>query len=94
MQTHHYPDYVRHKANHDALTSRVVEFQKEFEVGRVGLTIGLLQFFERLAATPYRGDRSQDRHLPEVTSSLTRRSHAHRHHTKEYSAKVSASLRK
>lgn len=46
MQTHHYPDYVHHKVLHDALTAKVIEFQKEFELGRVGVTIGLLQFLK------------------------------------------------
>jgi hemerythrin len=46
MQTHHYPDYAAHKAAHDALTSRVIEFQKEFAAGRVGMTIELLQFLK------------------------------------------------
>lgn len=44
MVTHHYPDYAAHKAAHDALTTRVIEFQQEFEAGRVGMTIELLQF--------------------------------------------------
>lgn len=44
MQTHRYPDYPAHKAAHDALTARVVEFQKEFTAGRVGITVELLQF--------------------------------------------------
>lgn len=46
MQTHHYPEYPQHKAAHDALTARVIEFQKEFEAGRVGMTIELLQFLK------------------------------------------------
>jgi hemerythrin len=46
MQVHHYPDYAQHKAFHDALTSRVVGFQKEFEANRTALTVGLLQFLK------------------------------------------------
>lgn len=44
MLAHHYPDYAAHKSAHDALTARVIEFQREFEAGRVGITIELLQF--------------------------------------------------
>jgi hemerythrin len=44
METHHYPDYVAHKAAHDALTSRVIQFQQDFAAGRVGITVELLQF--------------------------------------------------
>jgi hemerythrin len=46
MQTHHYPDYANHKANHDALTARVVDFQKDFEANGIALTVGLLQFLK------------------------------------------------
>jgi len=44
MQMHHYPDYVRHKANHDELTGQVIKFH--FNAGRIGLTVGLLQFLK------------------------------------------------
>jgi len=44
MLAHHYPDYPAHKSAHDALTERVIQFQKEFEAGRVGITVELLQF--------------------------------------------------
>lgn len=46
MQMHHYPEYVRHKAFHDDLTARVVEFQKNFEAGRAALSVDLLQFLK------------------------------------------------
>jgi hemerythrin len=46
MQTHRYPELPEHKAAHDALTARVLEFQKEFEAGRVGMTVELLQFLK------------------------------------------------
>ena len=44
MQKHHYPDYAAHKAAHDALTARVVQFEKEFEAGRSTMTVDVLQF--------------------------------------------------
>jgi hemerythrin len=46
MQMHHYPDYPKHKADHDTLTARVVGFQKEFEANRTALSIGLFQFLK------------------------------------------------
>jgi len=46
MLAHHYPEYAQHKANHDALTTKVVEFQKEFATGRVAITVSLLQFLK------------------------------------------------
>jgi hemerythrin len=46
MQAHHYPDYPEHKAAHDALTAQVIEFQREFDTGRIGMTVDLLQFLK------------------------------------------------
>ena len=46
MQAHLYPDYLKHKADHDALTAQVVSLQKEFETGHGSLTVGLLQFLK------------------------------------------------
>jgi len=46
MQAGKYPDYARHKADHDALSARVLGFQKEFEANRTALTIGLLHFLK------------------------------------------------
>jgi len=44
MQQHGYPDYAKHKAEHEALTKKVKDFQAEFEAGRVTMTIQLLHF--------------------------------------------------
>ncbi len=46
MQMDHYPDYVQHKAKHDELTAQVIQFQNDFSTGRIGVTIGLLQFLK------------------------------------------------
>jgi len=46
MRTHHYPEYEKHKADHDTLTAKVVEFQHDFETGRAAITVGLLQFLK------------------------------------------------
>lgn len=46
MKSHHYPEFVKHKALHDDLTKRVVEFQKGFAAGRTALTIDLFQFLK------------------------------------------------
>jgi hemerythrin len=47
-----YPDYPKHKAFHDALTARVVGFQKEFEENRIALTVDVLQFLKDWLAHP------------------------------------------
>jgi len=44
MQTHHYPGYPPHKAEHDALTQKVVKLQQDFLSGRVALTGAIMQF--------------------------------------------------
>lgn len=46
MRANDYPEYAEHKAAHDALTAQVVEFQRDFESGRVGMTVQLLQFLK------------------------------------------------
>ena len=44
MQKHKYSDYAAHKAAHDGLTARVVQFEKEFAAGRSAMTVDVLQF--------------------------------------------------
>jgi len=46
MESHHYPDYVRHKTEHDQLTSRVVDFRDKFNRNEVGLTIEVMAFLK------------------------------------------------
>jgi hemerythrin-like metal-binding protein len=44
MQSHRYPFYQQHKAEHQALTEKVVQFQQSFEAGRATVTMELLNF--------------------------------------------------
>src|SRR4051812_34793132 len=46
MRTHDYPDLPAHKLQHQALTSRVLKFQDDFDGGRTAITIQLLQFLK------------------------------------------------
>jgi hemerythrin-like metal-binding protein len=46
MEQCSYPDYLKHKAEHDALAKRVKEFQTDYEGGRVSLTPTLLHFLK------------------------------------------------
>ena len=39
-----YPEYQQHKAEHDALTAKVVQFAKDVEADRAIVTIDVLQF--------------------------------------------------
>jgi hemerythrin len=44
MRLHDYPDLDAHRAEHEALTRRVLEFQADFQAGRVAMTVQVLQF--------------------------------------------------
>ena len=46
MRKHGYPDYPKHKVDHDTLTARVVGFKKDFEANRTAMTVGVLQFLK------------------------------------------------
>jgi len=37
MQQNGYPDIAVHKKEHEALAEKVVEFQRDFDAGRVGI---------------------------------------------------------
>ena len=44
MQNHRYPNFQQHKAEHRALTEKVVQFQRAFETDQTPLTVDLLKF--------------------------------------------------
>ena len=46
MEEAGYPEFAAHKAEHEDLTCRVREFQKDFEEGRIATGITLLQFLK------------------------------------------------
>jgi hemerythrin len=46
MQSHRYPDYMRHKSEHDHLTEAVLDFQGKFLRNEVGLTIEVMDFLK------------------------------------------------
>jgi hemerythrin len=46
METHKYPDFAKHKAEHDALVKQVVAFQAEFSAGRSTMAVPVLQFLK------------------------------------------------
>ncbi|MGE5571145.1 MAG: bacteriohemerythrin [Rhodospirillales bacterium] len=46
MQTHRYPAFATHRAEHEALTERVLEFRRQFAEGKIALTVDMLQFLK------------------------------------------------
>jgi len=44
MKTHGYTGYLQHKVEHDSLTKKVVDFQKEFNEGKTSIPVELMQF--------------------------------------------------
>ena len=44
MQQSKYPDIVAHKHEHVLLTEKVVAFQNDFEAGRIGIGVEVMQF--------------------------------------------------
>ena len=47
MQIHKYPDFAKHKVEHEKLTAKVVEFQQAFVDGTAALTIDVLDFLSK-----------------------------------------------
>jgi hemerythrin len=46
MQAHGYPGFAGHKALHDALAAKVVQFQVDFKAGHATMSIALLNFMK------------------------------------------------
>ena len=44
MFKYDYPDYVKHKKEHDSLTSRVTEFHERLEEGKSTFSLELMDF--------------------------------------------------
>jgi len=46
MESHRYPDYDRHKSEHERLTKTVLDIQGKFQSNEVGLTIEVMDFLK------------------------------------------------
>jgi hemerythrin len=44
MRLHGYPDLAKHQDEHKLLSRQVLAFQKDFEAGKVAMSVQLLQF--------------------------------------------------
>ncbi len=47
MKTHRYPDYDRHKAEHDKLVAQVQQLQSDFRKGKATVSQDVLTFLQR-----------------------------------------------
>ncbi|MBT8341688.1 MAG: bacteriohemerythrin [Desulfatitalea sp.] len=50
-----YPDLVKHKNEHDAFVEKVSKFQKDFDAGRLALSINMLNFLKDWLINHIRG---------------------------------------
>ncbi len=46
MKEHAYTEYLKHKAEHDALTKQAIDLQKQFHEGKAVLTVELMKFLK------------------------------------------------
>ena len=46
MKEHAYPEYLKHKIEHDALTKQALDLQKQLQEGKPVLTVELMKFLK------------------------------------------------
>jgi hemerythrin len=46
MLKHQYPGYLKHKADHDALTKQVLDFQGKYTEGKTLVTVEIMNFLK------------------------------------------------
>ncbi|MFA4876866.1 MAG: bacteriohemerythrin [Methanoregula sp.] len=51
MQKFNYPGYHSHKLKHDAFVKKVADFQKEYQAGRLGISLDLMNFLKEWVTT-------------------------------------------
>lgn len=54
MQKSGYPDFIAHRREHELLTRQVVDFQRDFEAGKAGVTVDVMQFLRNWLQTHIR----------------------------------------
>lgn len=55
MRLHAYPEFEAHKAEHDALTRQVLQFQSDLVQGQAPITVQLLRFLQTWLALHIQG---------------------------------------
>jgi hemerythrin len=56
MQANAYPEYARHKAEHENLVKRVLELQQQFQAGNAMLTMNVLSFLKEWLVKHIQGE--------------------------------------
>ncbi len=46
MQTYQYPEYPGHLVQHQELTNQVLDFQQQYQEGKIGLSLPMIQFLK------------------------------------------------
>ncbi|MGR3319907.1 MAG: bacteriohemerythrin [Candidatus Anammoxibacter sp.] len=46
LSSNGYPDFLKHKEKHDELTGQVIDLQKQFEGGRIMITLQVMKFLK------------------------------------------------
>ena len=46
LSSNGYPDFIKHKEKHDELTEQVIDLQKQFEGGRIMITLQVMKFLK------------------------------------------------
>lgn len=46
MAQYQYPEYTRHQASHESLTRQVLEFQRQYKDGTIGLSVQMIHFLK------------------------------------------------
>ena len=46
MEQANYPEFTKHKAEHDELTRKVLAFQSDYDAGRIAMSVELLHFLK------------------------------------------------
>jgi hemerythrin len=46
MKEHGYPEYAEHKVKHDKMTQKVLDIQKQYQEGKITITLDLMTFLE------------------------------------------------
>lgn len=46
MKAHGYPEYQKHKEKHDRMTQKVLDIRKQYEEGKISLTVDVIKYLE------------------------------------------------